>query len=233
MTELVVVGEGQTEESFIRRLVAPTLAELAVYVTPRLLRTSRRARGGALTTDRVLHHLPRILKERDDVYVSTFFDLYGLAPDFPGVKATKGLSDPVARAATIEAAFCDEVVQAAGCRPERFLPHIQPYEFESLLFSDVSQFATTRPQWSEYVQDLKVARESAASPEYINDGATTHPSARLRRLLSSPQYDKRIDGSAVAGQIGLDGIRGECRHFANWLERIENLPPLQPIRSSP
>lgn len=82
MTELVVVSEGQTEEAFIRQLVAPTLAERAVFTTPRLIRTSRRGRGGGLTGDRVLHHLPRILKERDDVYVSTFFDLYGLAPDF-------------------------------------------------------------------------------------------------------------------------------------------------------
>ena len=226
MTELVVVGEGHTEESFIRRLIAPTLAEQAVYVMPRLLRTSRRARGGALTTDRVLYHLPRVLKERDDVYVSTFFDLYGLASDFPGVSEAKELSDPMERAGAIEAAFGAAVVEEAGCRPERFLPHIQPYEFESLLFADVSAFASTRSTWHTCVAELRDVRESVATPEHINDGLMTHPSARLGRVLNEPGYDKRLDGPTVAALIGLERMRAECRHFGQWLGRLEALPPL-------
>ena len=232
VTDLVVVGEGQTEESFIRRLIAPTLAEQAVYVTARLLRTSRRARGGALSTDRVLHQLPRVLKERDDVYVSTFFDLYGLAPDFPGVNGAKGLSDPIERAAAIETAFAAAVVEAAGCRPERFLPHVQPYEFESLLFADVSAFGSNRSTWHTCVTELREVRESVATPEHINDGQMTHPSAQLGRVLNEPGYDKRVDGPAVAAHIGLERIRAECRHFGRWLGRLEALPPLgrEPIR---
>ena len=226
MTELVVVGEGQTEESFIKRVIAPTLAEQAVYVTARLLRTSRRARGGALTADRVLFHMPRILKERDDVYVSTFFDLYGLASGFPGVSGAKGVSDPIERAGAIEAAFGAVVVEAAGCRPERFLPHVQPYEFESLLFADVSAFEDTRSTWRNCVAELRGVRESVATPEHINDGLTTHPSARLGRALNEPKYDKRLDGPAVAALIGLERIRAECHHFGQWLGRLEALPPL-------
>ena len=226
VTELVVVGEGQTEESFIRRLIAPTLAEQAVYVTARLLRTSRKARGGALTTGRVLYHLPRILKERDDVYVSTFFDLYDLASDFPGVSGAKVLSDPIERAGAIEAAFRAAVVNVAGCRPERFLPHVQPYEFESLLFADVSAFASTQNTWRTCVRELRDVRESVATPEHINDGQMTHPSARLGRVLNEPGYRKRLDGPAVAARIGLKRIRAECRHFGRWLGRLESLPPL-------
>ena len=226
MTELVVVGEGHTEESFIRRLIAPRLAEQAIYVTPRLLRTSRRARGGALTTDRVLYHLPRVLKERDDVYVSTLFDLYGLASDFPGVSGGKELSDPMERAGAIEAAFGAAVVEVAGCRPERFLPHIQPYEFESLLFADVSAFASARSTWHTCVAELRDVRESVATPEHINDGRMTHPSARLGRVLNEPGYDKRLDGPTVAAFVGLERIRAECRHFGQWLGRLEALPPL-------
>ena len=226
VTELVVVGEGHTEESFIRRLIAPTLAEQAVYVTPRLLRTSRRARGGALTTDRVLYHLPRVLKERDDSYVSTFFDLYGLASDFPGVRGARGLTDPIERAKAIESAFGAAVVDAAGCRPERFLPHVQPYEYESLLFADVSAFASARSTWHTCVAELRDVRESVATPEHINDGRMTHPSARLGRVLNEPGYDKRLDGPTVAALIGLERIRAECGHFGQWLGRLEALPPL-------
>ena len=222
----MVVGEGQTEEAFIRQLVAPALAERTVFVSPRLLRTSRQGRGGGLTKDRVLHHLPRILKERDDVYVSTFFDLYGLAPDFPGLSEASAFADPIQRASRIEATFGDAVVERAGCRRAQFVPHIQPHEFEALLFADVSAFATARSAWHDYLPQLAGIREQYPTPEHINDGQTTHPSARLGDLLYRPSYDKRVDGPTVAANIGLTRIREECRHFAQWLGRMEALPPL-------
>ncbi|MYB37331.1 MAG: DUF4276 family protein [Gammaproteobacteria bacterium] len=226
MVEIIVVGEGRTEEDFLAKLVAPALASQGVYVRPRLLRTSGNARGGALTWGRVLHHLPRFLKERRDVYVSTFFDLYGLAPDFPGVGNALSLGDPLSRATAIEDAFRQDIVAAAKCPTDRFLPHIQPHEFEALLFSDVSRFATVRPEWEEHSGRLSRERASAPTPEHINDGPTSHPSARLQRLLSAPPYRKRIDGLNVAKSIGLGRIRAECPHFAGWLARLEALPPL-------
>lgn len=231
MIELVVVGEGKTEETFVYDCLAPELAHLQIFVQPRLIGTSRDAKGGALTKDRVLHHLPRILKQRDDLYVSTFFDLYGLAPDFPGMSETPDGADPIQRAQVIEARLRGVVAEAAQCRPERFLPHIQPYEFESLLFSDVSQFAAVRPEWVEFASRLDKALASVPSPEYINDGKETHPSARLRRL--NPPYKKPLDGSAIAAAIGLPRIRAECRHFGSWLDRIESLPPLRPDAAPP
>lgn len=226
MVEVVVVGEGRTEEDFLAKLVAPVLAREDVFVRPRLLRTSGSARGGALTRGRVLHHLPRFLKQRGDVYVSTFFDLYGLAPDFPGVRDATSLRDPLSRATAIEEAFRDVIVASAKCQPDRFLPHIQPHEFEALLFSDVSRFATVRPAWAKHTGRLSYERDSAQTPEYINEGPTSHPSARLLRLLSAPPYRKRLDGLNVAMSIGLERIRAECRHFDRWLSRMESLPPL-------
>ena len=65
----------------------------------------------------------------------------------------------------------------------------------------------------------------AISPEHINDGINTHPSARLAKILK-PSYDKPFHGSAVAQRIGLERIRAECRHFDAWLTRIERLSPL-------
>ena len=232
MIELVVVCEGQTEQTFVKECLAPELAQRQIYVNPQLISTGRDAKGGALTKDRVLHRLPRIVKQRGDVYVSTFFDLYGLASNFPGNNKANAGVDPIQRAQVIEASLSKAVVEAAQCRPERFLPHIQPYEFESLLFSDVSLFGTARPEWAASVSRLEAARASAASPEHINDGAETHPSARLRHNLT-PRYKKPLDGSTIAARIGLPRIRAECRHFGSWLDRIENLPPLRPSAASP
>ena len=202
-------------------ILRPSLATLGVYVEPRLIPTSPRGRGGALSGQRVLRFLQDTLRQRWDTHVTTFFDLYRLPPDFPGLDTT--MPDPLARASAIEAAFRDEVVRAVGCRRERFLPHIQPYEFEALLFSDTSQFARVEPGWMEEVGKLEAARHGASSPEHINDGERTHPSARLGNL---PGYRKVQHGSALARRIGLKRIREECRHFGDWLSRVENLHTL-------
>ena len=37
---------------------------------------------------------------------------------------------------------------------------------------------------------------------------------------------KVLHGQAVSSRIGLGRIRAECRHFHNWLKRLESLPPL-------
>jgi hypothetical protein len=172
-----------------------------------------------------LRYLRNTLREREDNYVTTFFDLYGLRPDFPGITEASSVQDPIARASRIETLFAEAVVREAECRADRFVPHIQPFEFEALLFSDVSRFLEVEPEWQTYLRSLESARSSASSPEHINDGQDTHPSARLKNLLR-PSYQKVLHGTALATRIGLDRMRAECMHFANWLNRIENLSPL-------
>jgi len=223
--EVYIVCEGTTEESFVWNVLAPTFWPRDRNIRPRLIPTSRYSRGGALSRDRILRYLRNTLRERADVYVTTFFDLYGLTQDFPGVTETASVRDPIARAMTIEALFTEAVVREAECRADRFVPHIQPFEFEELLFSEVNRFPEIQPQWQAYVTALESARNSVTSPEHINDGYETHPSARLKTLLR-PRYEKVLHGTEIAARIGLDRIRAECAHFANWLSRIENLSPL-------
>ena len=203
------------------QILGPALAGSNVFVEARLIPTSLAGRGGALTGQRVLRFLRDTLRQRSDTHVTTFFDLYGLPSDFPGVAASS--LDPVDRATAVEVSLHAAVVRVARCRPDRFLPHIQPYEFEALLFSDTSHFAREQPEWEQPAEELAAARRGAASPEHINDGPDTHPSARLDRL---PGYRKVRDGTAVAERIGLDRIRRECAHFGEWLTRLETLPVL-------
>ena len=170
---------------------------------------------------RILRVLRDTLRKERHTYVTTFFDLYGLPSDFPGPAVSP--ADPLEHAAAIETALHEEVVCVVRCRPDRFLPHIQPYEFEALLFSDTSHFAREQPEWEEPAEELAAARRGAASPEHIDDGRDTHPSARLARLAG---YDKVRHGPALAERIGLDRIRSECVHFGEWLTRVESLPVL-------
>ena len=195
-------------------ILQPAVAHWNVFVKPRLIPTSPVQKGGSLTGQRVLRFLRNTLRQRRDTYITTLFDMYGLPADFPGVAVSR--RDPVQRATAIEEPLHEEVVQIAECRSDRFLPYIQPYEFEALLFSDTSKLAHERPGWDE---ELAAARRGAASPEHINDG----PSARLERLAG---YHEVRHGTARAGRIGLGRIREECRHFAAWLTRLESLSAL-------
>ncbi|MYN67531.1 MAG: DUF4276 family protein [Acidobacteria bacterium] len=226
MIEVTIVCEGQTEQAFVGEVLAPFFGQRRVFVDPRIIPTSPRAKGGALTRGRVLRYLRNTLRERGDTYVTTLFDLYGLTADFPGNAAAAGLTDPIERAIAIEREFGQAVVDEAGCRPQRFVPHIQPYEFESLLFSDVARFAEVEPDWQRYIGKLRDARRSAATPEHINHGRNTHPAARLTTVLHSRKYKKVLHGAAVSARIGIECIRAECRHFREWLDHVEGLPPL-------
>ncbi len=227
MKEVIVVCEGQTEEVFINDVLAPALLDRNMFLYPRLIATSQHSKGGALTGQRVLRFLRNTLRERKDTYVTTFFDLYGLRPDFPGRAGTAREIDPIEQAIAIQREFHTAVIDVAKCRPDRFLPHIQPHEFEALLFSNPGKFAQVEPAWRKYAGQLEEARQFATTPEHINDGSKTHPSARLRNLLR-PRYNKVRHGNAVSARIGIDRMRAECSHFGGWLARVERLPPLQP-----
>lgn len=223
MTEIIIVCEGQTEEAFVNRILRQHFTHQDKFVQPRLIATSQRAKGGALSRQRVLRFLRNTLRERQDTYVTTFFDLYALRSDFPGQSEATAHSDPIERATAIEVRFQKTVLEEAKCLPDRFLPHIQPYEFESLLFSDIERFSESEPAWKPFISHLEAARQSAATPEHINDGLETHPSARLQSLLH-PRYNKVRHGVAVSSRIGLDRIRAECHHFDKWIARMEALP---------
>ena len=140
--------------------------------------------------------------------------------------------NPGDRAAAVEAELHAAVVRAAECRPERFFPHVQPYEFESLLFSDPSRFAAVEQAWQPFVGEIEKARQAAQTPEHVTDGPDTHPSARLAGLLR-PRYKKVRHGAAISATISIDRIRAECRHFDRWLARMEALPGLQSGRRRP
>ncbi|WP_321879902.1 DUF4276 family protein [Paraburkholderia bannensis] len=224
MVHLVILGEGQTEEVFVRDVLAPELGARGIFVRAQVVKTSKSGRGGALNLERVRTNLRDILRQRDDTYVSTMFDLYALGPTFPGFAHTRNLAAEQ-RAAHIEHQLCDDIVTRAGCRRERFIAHVQPHEFEALLFTDVQQICTAHPDWSRYEHDLARVRNEHATPEHINDSPTTAPSKRLMNLLK-PSYKKTMHGPVIAKRIGLTAIRAACPHFGQWFDKLTALQPL-------
>lgn len=219
MQEIIVFAEGPTEERFIKQVVAPALHGLEIYLKPQLLSTSSTGKGGALNIDRFLFHARNTLKQKPNALLSSFIDLYGLDTDFPEFENAKKLPDVYKRVTHLEQALHKVVIDHVGCRPDRFLPHIQPYEYEGLLFSDVAALAGTEPDWNKALSSLQKVRDTFASPEHINDGYETKPSKRLENLLH-PKYKKTTHGPRAAARISLETIELECQHFKAWMDSL-------------
>lgn len=218
---IVVVCEGETEEEFVRDVLAPGFYGLGLYLEPQMVETAPGHRGGALNYDRVKPHLRNTLRQNSAPVVTTLFDLYKLDKRFPGFEKSQGFLNLGQRLDVLRRELHADVVVAAGCQPERFIPYIQPYEFEALLFSDVSALTQVNPSWSKKaIERLVEVRAAAESPEHINDRPETKPAAHLERELNNPNYRKRRHGPIAAQKIGLAKIEAECAFFAAWLAQI-------------
>ncbi|MDD1628333.1 MAG: DUF4276 family protein [Methylococcaceae bacterium] len=217
-----VICEGQTEETFIRDVIAPVLAHQQIYLTARLIPTSKSNKGGALTYDRVRRFVIKSLKE-ENVFITTFFDLYALDNNFPDFSESQKQSDIYKKVTCLEQAFKDDVVKENLSFKTRFLPYIQPYEFEGLLFSDIAKLTEIETTWARSTNDLQAIRDCAETPEHINDGYETKPSARLKKLLHNPSYRKTYHGPLIIKEIGIDKLLAECRHFSKWYSQLIEL----------
>ena len=222
MVEVIVFAEGPTEEKFIKQLVAPALRHLEVFIKPQTLNTSHSAKGGAVTFDRLKFNARNTLRQHPNAVLSTFLDLYALGTDFPAFKEAKTKPDVYSRVICLEQGMNQAIAAYVQCRPERFMPHIQPYEFEGLLFFDVQALSAVEPTWTTSIPMLAKIRASVDTPEHINDGYETAPSRRLESLLH-PKYKKTMHGPRAAERISLEVIEKECRHFKTWMDALRSL----------
>jgi hypothetical protein len=101
----------------------------------------------------------------------------------------------------------------------RFLPYIMLHEFEAVLFTDLEALEEVVGVSPDFRKLGDWQRFS--SPEEINDGKDTHPSARLGKAYKG--YRKALHGPQVAMQIGLERIRQKCLHLDEWIRKLEAL----------
>jgi hypothetical protein len=218
MIHVIAIVEGQTEEKFINEVVYEKFILEGICITSQLVNH----RGGDLKYDRVFRDVCKALKQRGDAFVTTFFDLHRLHNQFPKFDEATKKNDIYQRVQYLERAFANEVIEKTPCHAQRFFPHIQPHEFEALLFSDIRTLITLEPDWStDHECQLNAILKKAENPELINGGDMTKPSARLKLL--KPKYDKTLHGSLGAKKVSLDKIRQSCQHFDGWMTKISDL----------
>lgn len=221
MARVNIICEGPTESRFISDVLAPYFWPHAIYLTPTLLGVPGQ-KGGRVNYARVKKDILIQLKQDIQVFCSTMFDFYGLGPGFPGSTHEVAL-EGTQKAICIENAIGEDILTTVpNLRPDlRLIPYLQVHEYEGLLFSDTTMFASALGQDNLAVH-LASIRSNFATPEDINNNPNTAPSKRITSVYK--QYKKVIEGTVAAQRIGIDRMLQECPHFRNWILRLGALP---------
>lgn len=217
MKRLYILCEGETEVGFIERMIQPWLFERGISVSASFIGK----KPGTVTIEKLHTDLSLRLLRDKQCYCTTFFDFYGLLFDFVGKREAVKLSTIEARQQHVCQQMVEYFTSKIGGEPmRRFIPYVQMYEFEALLFSDPVTFANkiNQPKLASEFQEI---RKRFLSPEDINDSEQTAPSKRILALVK--RYEKLTQGVPAAEAIGLAKIRQECKLFDSWITRLENL----------
>ncbi len=184
MKRVYIICEGQSEEAFVKHILSQHFENLQIYLTPIIIPTSRKQKGGGLNYDRVKFFITNKFKQDKEAFVSTFFDYYALPSDFPKYDEQVQGNDIYQKIDILEQGFYNDI------NHQRFFPHIQPYEFESLLFSDIDKIIQADAEWrnnQSCLNELKKIIQDFNNPELINNSPQTSPSHRLKKHISKIQ----------------------------------------------
>jgi hypothetical protein len=223
LKELYVFCEGQTEQGFCKQVLGPHLfPEHDGLVHTILIAHSRHhgmiRRGGVGKYATLRQDILNTMKQRTsaDVRFTTMIDLYKSPGDFPG-KSAHALdpSHPSSYVDALESAFRDDMGDP------RFIPYLQLFEYETLLFSDPEKFRISFDDCDDAIESLKEIAASVPSLEHIDDGEATAPSKRIIALLPGYSGLKTTAGPDIAEFIGVDILRARCPHFGVWLARLQ------------
>ncbi len=215
-TRVNILVEGQTEETFVREILVPHLAGFEVWLTPRIVETSKGHKGGAVSYEKIVRQVRRWCQQDQTATVTTMFDVYGLPADFPGASTWNAGQAAQPQVAALETTLANSVGQP------NLIPYLQLHEYEALLFSDLNAFAyadvplQTIAHWHNELAQF-------AGPEEVNNSPTTAPSKRLIARWQTYAKSKPLYGSLIALQIGLPAIRAKCTRFNDWVTRLEAL----------
>jgi len=226
MRLVLIAVEGQTEERFVKDVLAPHLQLRGIRIVPTILRTKIVRQGGpfkgGLTSFRQIdERVTCLLRDSHAVLVTTMFDYYGRwRNDF----LTNYRSEKTPAGATAR-----ERVQSVEREMEIYFDHprfrafLVLHEFEALLFSSPAEIAAAVNQ-PETAKQLEQIRQTFPTPEEIDDQPQSAPSKRLLTVIEG--YQKPAHGALIASRIGIERIRGQCPHFAEWLSTLEALTSL-------
>lgn len=219
---LNITGEGQTEERFVKEALSTYLGAFNIATDVRRVLMSKnrhhKYRGGLSSYLKARNDIRAWLKEDNnpEVRFTTMLDLYGLPDDFPGYKDSLQIRDVYQRVEFLESKFFDDIGDT------RFIPYVQLHEFEALVLANPQNLKYEYFEHESAIEELITTVKSFDdNPEKINDSKETAPSKRILKLI--PEYDKVNAGASIAAITGIDFLKLKCKHFGDWLNKLERL----------
>ena len=223
---LHVLCEGQTEDKFVNDVLKTHLQSFNIICKHQILLTNKQknCKGGLLSYSQVFDDLNMMFNQftnnkKDEHWFTTMFDFYKLPTDFPGY--SNKITDIYNRIQHIESAFKNNI------KFPRFIPYIQLHEYEALVFTGLDYLKEEYPcslKLEKCVMELKkVLQEKKNNPELINTKKA--PSKYIIDSLEGlHKYNKPKVGCAIASKVGIETLKLQCKHFGEWIDKLEKIP---------
>jgi hypothetical protein len=223
MNRILVLVEGPTERAVIEQVFAPDLGAKHVYIYPRVVGKPGHKGGNKFAS--VRREIKALIHQEPDSLVTMFFDYYSLGDDWPGLEEVKktNSNNPIN---IMEKAIGQAIAEDVGDKFNitKFIPYVQIYEIESLLFAGPEEMATVfdRPELKIEFDRIK---NDCGGCEKINNNPETAPSKRIMKLFPGYKKGRSVNAHAyrIVQHIGIEKIRQQCPNFNYWYSRLEKL----------
>ncbi len=228
---LNILAEGQTEMEFAKSTLAKYFEPFGIVVDSRCVVTSRKKnkKGGIVNYIQAKNDLLRWIAEEKgrQPFFTTMFDLYSLPNDFPKFQESLAIHNPYNRVEFLENALFEDIDHY------KFIPYIQLHEFEALLLASPEVLLIEYIDANKQVEELKkIVSNYGNNPEEVNTGQTTAPSKRIISLIPEYEGNKVSVGAVLAGIEGIEVQKERCKHFGDWIGKIQNIGPTTPAPKS-
>lgn len=215
MKRLIIIVEGQTEEEFVNISLKNYLSEKGIFsVSAIKIQTSKGHKGGFVKYTHLKRDIQKVIRE-SDVIVSTFLDFFRIPTSVPNYDEMDQYTNVDDKIDILLEGISDDIDNP------KFIPYIQKFEFEALLFSSNDGFEEMYDK-PKIVQATQAIIDTYDNPEDINNHPNTAPSKRLINILAEngEKYDKIVEGNLIAETIGIETIIEKCPRFKNWLKML-------------
>lgn len=209
MKRVVFIVEGNTEVLFINQVVIPYLYkegfENSMNAQTILTNKKQNKKGGVINYQYLKNDIERVFAQ-GNVIVTTFIDFFRLPTNFPNFTTDAKLISE------IEKGIFDDI------NNPNFIPYIQKYELEALLFSEKESFEIVIDEQNK-LDKINEIIEKFPNPEDINSNPEKAPSKRLEQIFD---YDKVADSQLIFAMMSFESIFQKCPRFNDWIIKLTN-----------
>lgn len=217
MKRLVIIVEGETEESFVNNILCPYFCSKGLYNTIQCFKT-KHSHGGISKYSYIKKDILNTIYEKD-VVVSMMIDFYRLPLDFPGFSDLKATQTHKEQASLLETEIKKDLEDTQKHQFDNFIPYIQLHEFEALVFASIKGIDILFEREEMDYKGLMNVIEEHPNPEEINNHPATALSMRLKKLI--PGYNKVLHGIEIIKTMGMPELLEKCPRFKTWVESME------------